>query len=124
MSRGINDFIGHVFDSRYQKVDLSRPPTDDEDAEGEIEYQYHWLKVPGVEPDRGGMLEMDESWGDMPSHFMVYFRVDDCDASAAKAAELGGEICVPPTNIPPGRFSVLMDPLGATFSIISMTPME
>ena len=121
---GINDFVGHVFGSRYQKVDLSRPPTDDEDAEGEIEYAYHWLKIDGVEPDRGGMLEMDESWGDMSSHFMVYFHVEDCDASAAKAAELGGEICVPPTNIPPGRFSVLMDPLGATFSILSMTPME
>ena len=120
---GINDFIGHVFGSRYQRVDLMRPPTDFEDAEGEIEYEYHWLKVDGLEPDRGGMMEMDESWGDMPSHFMVYFRVDDCDASAALAAELGGQVCVPPTEIPPGKFSVINDPLGATFSIMSVRPM-
>ena len=105
-------------------MDLTLPPTDGADAEGDVEYEYHWLKIDGVEPDRGGMMDMDESWGDMPSHFMVYFHVEDCDASAAKAAELGGEICVPPTNIPPGRFSVLMDPQGATFSILSMQPME
>ena len=59
---GINDFVGHVFGSRYQRVDLTRPPTDFEDAEGEIAYEYHWLKIDGVEPDRGGMMEMDESW--------------------------------------------------------------
>ena len=122
--KGLNEFIGHVFGSRYQRVDLTRPPTDFEDAEGDIEYEYHWLKVPGLEPDRGGMMDMDESWGDMPSHFMTYFRVEDCDASAAKAAELGGVVCVPPTEIPPGKFSVIDDPQGATFSIMSLRPME
>ncbi len=121
---GINDFVGHVFGSRYQRVDLSRPPTGDEDAEGEVEYQYFWLKVPGLEPDRGGMMEMDEVWGDMASHFMVYFRVEDCDASAAKVTELGGEVCVPPTEIPPGKFSVVNDSLGSMFSIMSLRPME
>ena len=120
---GINEFVGHVFGSRYQRVDLTRPPTDEEDAKGEIEYEYHWLKIDGVEPDRGGMLEMDETWGDMPSHFMIYFRVEDCDVSAAKVTELGGKVCVPPTNIPAGRFSVINDSQGATFSIISVQPM-
>ena len=65
-------------------------------------------------------MEMDASWGDMASHFMVYFRVEDCDASAAKVAELGGEVCVPPTEIPPGKFSVVNDSLGSTFSIMSL----
>ncbi|MYK62276.1 MAG: VOC family protein [Chloroflexi bacterium] len=89
-----------------------------------MQYQYFWLKVPDLEPDRGGMMEMDASWGDMASHFMVYFRVEDCDASAAKVAELGGEVCVPPTEIPPGKFSVVNDSLGSTFSIMSLRPME
>ena len=122
--QGINEFMQHVFGSRYQQVVLTRKPAEFEDAEGDIEYGYHWLKVDGLEPDRGGMLEMDDSWGDMPSHFMVYFRVEDCDASAAMAASLGGEICVPPTRIPKGRFSVINDPQGATFSIISVLPFE
>ncbi len=69
----------------------------------------------------GGMLQMTEEWGDIPSHWMVYFAVEDCDASAEKAKELGGEITVPPTDIPPaGRFSVIKDPQGAVFSIIKL----
>lgn len=68
-----------------------------------------------------GMLQMTEEWGDIPSHWMMYLAVADCDASAARAAELGGNVCVPPTDIPPvGRFAVVDDPQGATFSIIRM----
>ncbi len=121
---GINEFMQHVFGSKYEKVILTRQPTDFEDAEGDIEYEYHWLKVDGLEHDRGGMLEMDDSWGDMPSHFMVYFRVEDCDATASKAASCGGEVRVPPIDIPTGRFSVIKDPQGAIFSIISVLQTE
>ena len=39
---------------------------------------------------------------------------------AARAAELGGNVCVPPTDIPVGRFSVLADPQGAGFSVIQL----
>jgi predicted enzyme related to lactoylglutathione lyase len=69
-----------------------------------------------------GMMQMTEEWGEIPSHWMLYLAVENCDASAARGAELGGRVCVPPTDIPPvGRFSVLDDPQGATFSIIQMT---
>jgi predicted enzyme related to lactoylglutathione lyase len=52
---------------------------------------------------------------------MPYFQVEDCDAAAAKAAKLGGSVCVQPTDIPTiGRFAVLQDPTGATFSVIKM----
>ena len=66
-----------------------------------------------------GMLQMSEEWGDLPSHWMTYFAVEDCDLSAQRARELGGKICVPPTDLPPtGRFAVIDDPQGAVFSII------
>lgn len=69
----------------------------------------------------GGMLQMTPEWGEVPTHWMVYFVVEDCDASAARAGELGGEVCVPPTDIPPiGRFAVVTDPHGANFSVIRM----
>jgi hypothetical protein len=72
----------------------------------------------------GGMMPMDESWpAAVPAHWMVYFAVDDTDATAAKAAELGGQVSVPPTDIPPGRFAVLNDPQGAVFSVLKMNPM-
>ena len=71
-----------------------------------------------------GMVEMDRSWPrGLPSHWMTYVRVDDCDAVAAQAAELGGEVSVEPYDMPPiGRTAVLGDPHGAVFSIL--TPNE
>ena len=69
----------------------------------------------------GGMMEMDGKWGEAPPHWMIYIMVADCDAVAEKAAQLGGTICVPPTDIPKvGRFAVLTDPQGAYFSIIQI----
>ncbi len=69
----------------------------------------------------GGMIEMDEKWQGVPPHWMPYFQVDDCDASAEKAKQLGGNVCVPPTDIPGvGRFAVLNDPQGAFFSIVRL----
>lgn len=73
------------------------------------------------EAQAAGMMQMTEEWGDIPSHWMMYLAVDDCDASAARAAELGGNVCVPPTDIPVGRFAVLDDPQGGTFSIIALS---
>ncbi|MGH3990819.1 MAG: VOC family protein, partial [Pseudonocardiaceae bacterium] len=71
-----------------------------------------------------GMLQMDDRWpADVPSHWMAYFAVEDTDAVAARAQELGATILVPPTDIPPGRFAVLNDPHGAAFSIITLNPM-
>jgi predicted enzyme related to lactoylglutathione lyase len=70
----------------------------------------------------GGLFQMSEEWGDIPPHWMIYFSVEDCDASSAKAKDLGGEVYVPPTDIPPvGRFSVIRDPQGATFSVIKLS---
>lgn len=71
----------------------------------------------------GGMYQMGEEYGDAPSHWMSYVAVDDVDESAKKVTELGGKVCVPPTDIPNvGRFSVITDPTGATFSLITMKP--
>jgi predicted enzyme related to lactoylglutathione lyase len=69
----------------------------------------------------GGIHKMDKEYGDMPAHWMSYIAVDDVDASARKVWELGGKVCVPPTDIPNvGRFCVVNDPTGATFSIITL----
>ena len=71
-----------------------------------------------------GMVEMDRSWPrGLPSHWMTHLRVDDCDAVAAEAVELGGEISVEPYEVPQiGRTAVIGDPHGAVFSIL--TPNE
>ncbi len=70
----------------------------------------------------GGVILMDENWpAEIPSHWMVYFLVEDTEATAAKAAELGGNVSVPPFDTSAGKIAVLNDPQGGTFSIISAT---
>ncbi len=58
---------------------------------------------------------------EVPSHWLVYFAVDDTDAAVAKTQELGGSVRTAPMDIPIGRFAVLGDPQGATFAVIRMS---
>ena len=68
-----------------------------------------------------GMLKKTpEMPAEMPNNWGVYFTVDDTDAAVAKVQELGGTVIMPPTDIEPGRFAVVMDPTGAPFNIIKM----
>jgi uncharacterized protein len=72
----------------------------------------------------GGMMPMpSEVPSEVPSYWLTYFAVADCDAAVAKATKNGASTLVPATDIPPGRFSVLMDPQGATFAVITPKPM-
>lgn len=69
----------------------------------------------------GGMIEIQEEWGDVPTHWMVYFAVDDCDAALEKAKSLGGREIVPPVDVENvGRFAMLCDPQGAAFAIVKL----
>ena len=52
---------------------------------------------------------------DVPAHWSVTFAVDDADAVARRATELGGKVVVPPFDAPWVRMTVLTDPQGATF---------
>jgi len=53
----------------------------------------------------------------IPAHWDNYFRVDDVDAVTAQAVANGGAQLVPPTDIPPGRFSVVASPSGAVLHL-------
>lgn len=56
---------------------------------------------------------------DIPPNWSFYVTVDDVDAIAARAAESGAKIQVPPTDIPNiGRFCGFFDPQGAFISAI------
>jgi predicted enzyme related to lactoylglutathione lyase len=59
---------------------------------------------------------------DVPAHWSVTFAVDDADAIAAKAKELGGKVIVPPFDAPWVRMAVLADPAGATFIASKFVP--
>jgi predicted enzyme related to lactoylglutathione lyase len=57
-----------------------------------------------------------------PPHWGVTFAVDDADATASKAAELGGQVVVPPFDAPWVRTTVIADPQGATFTASKFVP--
>jgi hypothetical protein len=59
---------------------------------------------------------------DTPAHWSVTFGVDDADATAAKAGELGGEIVTEPFDAPWTRMAVIRDPQGATFIASQFVP--
>ncbi len=81
---------------------------------------YNEISIDG-EKQFGGMYQMGKEFGETPPHWMSYIAVDDVDASAALVTELGGKVCVPPMDIPnTGRFCVVNDPTGATFSLITL----
>jgi uncharacterized protein len=59
---------------------------------------------------------------EVPAHWSVTFAVDDADATAAKATELGGEVLVPPFDAPWVRMTVIADPQGATLTASKFVP--
>ncbi|WP_293853799.1 VOC family protein [uncultured Alsobacter sp.] len=60
-----------------------------------------------------------------PPHWSAYVMVPDTDAAAQKAASLGGQVMVPPTDIPEvGRFAVITDPQGAFINVMTPLPMD
>jgi predicted enzyme related to lactoylglutathione lyase len=67
-----------------------------------------------------GMMPMSSEAAskDLPPLWMVYFAVEDADATAATAKKLGGQVMVPAADKPQGRSVVINDPQGAVFSVI------
>jgi uncharacterized protein len=86
----------------------------------------------GVDPDAGGeagrIFTVDGAMvcgahvageGEFPA-WSVWFSVEDCDASTARATELGGSVIAPPNDMDFGRGAVIADPQGAVFGIGAM----
>ncbi len=118
---GAKAFYGVVFGWETDTFDL---------GEGEITL---W-RLPGYvggEPEQpvsrevvGVMVPMSggRSPEDVPAHWSVDFWVEDIDAAADKAAELGGEIKMSPFHTSVGRSAILADPQGAVFSVSKVGP--
>jgi predicted enzyme related to lactoylglutathione lyase len=60
--------------------------------------------------------------GDSPPHWAVQFMTDDADSTALKAEALGGEILMPPTDVPWSRITVIRDPQGAILIASKFVP--
>ena len=61
----------------------------------------------------------------VPPFWMTIFATADTNATAAKAAELGGQVVAEPFDIEGvGRFAVLADPQGVVFGVVTAPPEE
>lgn len=73
----------------------------------------------GSQGPLGGVMRLPAEAAGAPPHWTAYVQVDDADAIAAATRRLGGKVCHEPTDIPDvGRFAILADPQGATFSVL------
>lgn len=69
----------------------------------------------------GGLVRMDESYGDMPSAWTAYFHVADIEAAVKKVPELGGVVLNDGAIMDAGaagRFAMINDPSGAHVHIM------
>jgi predicted enzyme related to lactoylglutathione lyase len=100
---GFGDFLERDNpDLRTQMAEAGAPPRF-EDVVASIR------PIPGDDPET-------------PAHWSVIFAVADADETAARAAELGGEVLVPPSDAPWVRTTVIADPQGATFVASKFVP--
>ena len=77
-----------------------------------------YLHIKNGEHFIGGMPPAKFCQPGVPPHWLAYFLVDDVDATANKAKELGANLFMSPTTMEGvGRWSVIADPQGAVFAI-------
>ena len=76
----------------------------------------------GFEDVVAGINPIPDDQPDTPAHWNVTFAVDDADATAARATELGGTVLVPPFDAPWVRMTIINDPQGATFIASKFVP--
>lgn len=80
-------------------------------------FRYAGLLVGGQLVGGAGELA-DSAPAETPAHWMTYFAVEDCDATVARARELGGQVHQEPRDSPYGRMAVLGGPAGEVFAVI------
>jgi predicted enzyme related to lactoylglutathione lyase len=98
-------FYAPLFGWRPDDVKISTPPYD---------YTAYMLGEIRV----AGMMQIPSDWGQVPSHWLVCFAVEDCDAAEKKARSLGAQSVFPPSEFPGiGRLAILKDPQGAAFAL-------
>ena len=77
----------------------------------------------GGDNPAGGLYQINPEWfggNPPPPHFMIYVAVDDVDANAEKAKELGGKVhkVLDVPNV--GRMAIIEDPTGAMIATFRM----
>jgi uncharacterized protein len=72
----------------------------------------------------GGMIDITGRAPDeVPAHWLVYFAVDDVDATVVKATDSGGGVALAAFDIDEvGRIAIVKDPFDAVFAVMTPDP--
>ena len=82
------------------------------------EFRYTTMRNPDGGEDLAGIMDARNVMAvDQPASWSVYWVVGDIDATAEKAARLGGQVLSPPGDTPFGRLATIADPCGAEFKL-------
>lgn len=76
----------------------------------------------GFENVVAALIPLGDDQPDVSANWSVTFAVDDADAIAEKATQLGGRVVLPPVDAPWVRMTVITDPQGATFVASKFVP--
>jgi predicted enzyme related to lactoylglutathione lyase len=127
---GAKSFYGSVFGWRTLTLDgdagmWTMPGYGDHLEQGDPDLRKRMAEVgapAGFEDVVASITPIPDDQPDVAAHWNVTFAVDDADAIAAKATELGGRVIVAPFDAPWVRMTVIADPEGATFIASKFVP--
>ncbi len=82
--------------------------------------EFRYATIGRADDNAGGVMDASSWPEEAPREWTIYFAVADCDASCAKAIELGASIVDQPEDTPYGRMATLVDPMGARFKVLRL----
>jgi predicted enzyme related to lactoylglutathione lyase len=130
---GAKSFYGSVFGWRTLTLEGGAEvwtlPGYGDHLNPDVRKQLAAMGGPGYEDVVASIDPIADNEPDTPAHWRVTFAVDDADATAARATELGGKVIARPLEAPwsrPGYYrvhlTIIKDPQGATFSASKFVP--
>ncbi len=84
------------------------------------DFRYRTATLAGVPDPVAGIMDSASFLpAEVPSHWLVYFNVNDVDAAVAKLVELGGSVLRGAEDTPFGRLASVSDSAGVNFNLHS-----
>jgi predicted enzyme related to lactoylglutathione lyase len=82
------------------------------------EFRYTTMREPGGHGELAGIMDARSFLPvGVPSHWSVYWEVDDAPATVATVKKLGGSVVDDVADTPYGRLATVRDPAGAQFKL-------
>jgi len=87
--------------------------------------EHDYLHIKNGEHFIGGIPPAKFHSPNAPAHWLAYILTSNCDGTADKAKQLGGQLYLPPTTVENvGRMAVVADLQGAVFALFQHTPRD